>query len=136
MSGSLKIEAKVDVSGALADGRAEKLVSDWQERTAKELGGEAAQMLREFPMNKSGRSRGGFAANINPVLKGASAVIRGPQIEGVTWAPWLEGTSSRNASTGFKGYRLFRKTRLKMQKRAVEVGQEQLDKIVAEMGGG
>jgi hypothetical protein len=56
-------------------------------------------------------------------------------IRGVTWAPWLEGTSSRNSSTSFKGYGLFKKTRADLQKRAPVVGQEELDKIMPRLGG-
>ena len=55
--------------------------------------------------------------------------------KGVVWSPWLEGTSKRNDSTGFKGYGLFRKTRLQLQKLAPQIAQEQLDKVISRMGG-
>ena len=34
---------------------------------------------------------------------------------GVVYGSWLEGTSSRNTSTRFKGYSIFRKTRQKIE---------------------
>lgn len=36
----------------------------------------------------------------------------------VTYGPWLEGVSSRNDTTRFKGYAIFRKTRDKLDKSA------------------
>ena len=38
-------------------------------------------------------------------------------------------------STGFKGYHLFRKTRLALSKKAPEIGQKVLDELLPEMGG-
>jgi hypothetical protein len=38
---------------------------------------------------------------------------------GVVYGPWLEGTSSRNQTTRFKGYSVFRKTRDWLESRVV-----------------
>jgi len=35
---------------------------------------------------------------------------------GVVYGPWLEGVSSRNQATRFKGYAIFRRTRDKLQR--------------------
>jgi hypothetical protein len=56
-------------------------------------------------------------------------------ITGVTWAPWLEGKSKRNESTGFGGYHLFRKTAAALRKRAIDVLQHRLDEFIGRMGG-
>ena len=136
MSGSLKITLKLDVSGPLADGRAERAVETWQERTTQALADEAVEMLGAFPMDKSGRSHGGFRENLHPVRQTRAAVtVPGPMIEGVTWAPWLEGTSKRNASTGFRGYHLFRTTRRDLDQRAAGTGERVLRDVISEMGG-
>lgn len=133
--GTLKIEVRPEVTGPLASGEAARALSDWATATAKALGDEGARMLREFPMNKTGRARGGFQANINPVQTGPMVRIRGPMISRVTWSPWLEGTSSRNDSTRFKGYHLFRKTAQELQDKAQGIGQRELDKIMPRLGG-
>lgn len=136
MSGSMKISLKFDVSGPLADSTAEKVVTDWQQATAKALGDRARDLLAAFPMNKTGRARGGFQRNLNVVQKAlGTATVAGPQITGVTWASWLQGTSKRNSSTKFKGYRLFTKTRLQVSKEAPGIAQEQLDKLMPKIGG-
>lgn len=134
--GTLRVKADIQVQGPLADGTAERAMKTWAERTAKALGDEGIERLRAFRMDKTGRAHGGFQANLHLIQAGPVARIPGPMIKGVVWTPWLEGTSQRNSSTGFKGYHMFRKTRLALQKRAPEVGQRELDRIMPEIGGG
>lgn len=134
--GSLKVRADCRVSGPLADGRADKAAEDWARNTSQVLGDKAVELLRAFPMDKTGRARGGFQEALKAVRKSpTTVVVRGPMIRGVAWSAWLEGTSSRNSSTGFKGYRLFRKTRLQLDKMAPEVAKTELAKVLPMMGG-
>jgi hypothetical protein len=92
-------------------------------------------MLRAWPMNKTGRARGGFQASLRVLQAGPQARIPAPAIRGVTWGPWLEGTSRRNQSTRFKGYHLFRKTRQELQRQAPGIGQRELDKVMPRIRG-
>jgi hypothetical protein len=136
MPGVMRIEMQASVVGPLSNGEAVKALSDWSESVAAALGKEGVDLLRAFPMDKTGRAHGGFQSNLNVVQQGSTARIKGPMISGVTWSPWLEGTSRRNSSTRFKGYHLFRKTRQELQRRAPEIGQRELDKIMPRLGGG
>lgn len=134
--GSLKIKLDCRVDGPLSNGEAEKAALEWAEATARRLGDEGVDLLKAFPMNKTGRARGGFQSELKAVSTSPTrVVIRGPQDRGVVWSSWLEGTSTRNSSTGFKGYHLFRKTRLQLDKMAPGVGQEELEKYLPRMGG-
>lgn len=135
MGGTFKVTVDADVKGPLADGTADQALQEWARNTAKAIADEGADMLRQFPMDKTGRARGGFQANIHVLQNGPEARIPAPMIRGVTWGPWLEGTSSRNESTRFKGYHLFRKTRQALQKLAPEIGQRELDKVMPLLGG-
>jgi hypothetical protein len=135
MAGIFRVSADVELHGPLADGTADRVMQEWATRTAKALGDEGVERLRAFPMNKTGRAHGGFQANLHVIQSGPVARIPAPMITGVVWGPWLEGTSKRNSSTRFKGYHLFRKTRLQLQARAPEVGQQVLDKLLPEIGG-
>lgn len=135
MAGTFKVTVDADVTGPLADGTADQALQDWARNTAKAIADQGADMLRAFPMNKTGRSRGGFQSNINVLQAGPVATIPAPMIRGVTWGPWLEGTSKRNQSTRFKGYHLFRKTRQALQQMAPEIGQKELDKVMPRLGG-
>jgi len=127
--------AEVIVSGPLFDGRADAAVTAWLDDTKKDLASTAADMLRAFPMDKTGRARGGFQSNINAVSRGPDQVITGPTIRGVAWTPWLEGTSQRNNSTRFKGYRLFRQTAAELSLHVKPVAEEKLPPYIEAMGG-
>lgn len=135
MAGVLRVTANVECGGPIFDGAADHLLDQWAHDTADELGRMGERELREFPMDKTGRSDGGFADNVHAVTDGPVSRIKGPMITGVTWAPWLEGTSKRNSSTGFGGYHLFRKTRLDLQRAAADVGERNAERIIAGMGG-
>ena len=52
-------------------------------------------------------STGNYRRNINGRVRGLEGEINDG---GVVYGPWLEGFSSRNSSTRFKGYMSFRKT--------------------------
>jgi hypothetical protein len=134
--GSLTVDATADVSGALADGTAESLLADLTDRITQRIADEAMNGLKSFDMDKTGRAHGGFQSSLKQVGMGSSIVIPGPMITGVTWAPWLEGTSSRNSSTGFKGYKLFAKTARALNAgKAGQVADDEVAKYVAEIGG-
>lgn len=46
--------------------------------------------------------------------------------QGVVYGPWLEGTGSRNATTRFKGYQTFRRTKALVDRRAAQIAHELL----------
>ena len=132
----VKIDAKCDVSGALADGRSDELIRQWQEAVTDRLSLQGIDMLKELAPDKTGRGRGGFQRSLKQVRKSPGLMfVPGPQIEGVTWASWLEGISQRNKSTGYRGVRMFSKTQRALSKSAVDVGEEELQKLLPEIGG-
>jgi hypothetical protein len=135
MAGVFKITAQANITGPIGDGTADRALQDWAQAVAKALGDEGVRLLRAFPMDKTGRAHGGFQENLNVLQQGPVARIPGPQIKGVVWSPWLEGTSKRNQSTRFKGYHLFRLTRQQLQERAPQIGQAELDKVMPRIGG-
>lgn len=58
---------------------------------------------------------------------------RGVSDGNVIYGPWLEGTSSRNKTTRFKGYRMFRQTQQEMAKRKKEFGDKAVKQYIKEM---
>jgi hypothetical protein len=134
--GSLKIKIDCRTEGPLANGEAEKAAQEWAENTTQAVADKGAELLREFPMDKTGRASGGFQRELQPVRKSPTQVnIAGRRVEGVTWGPWLEGTSKRNEGNGFKGYHLFRATRRELNKLAPDIAQDELKKVLPRMGG-
>ena len=49
---------------------------------------------------------------------------------GVVYGPWLEGVSSRNETTRFKGYAMFRNTRQDLEKLKLQVLQKHVGRAV------
>ena len=54
----------------------------------------------------------------------------------VIYGPWLEGTSSRNASTRFKGYSMFRRARQQLDREKNDIVSRQMRKAVGRLNGG
>jgi len=52
---------------------------------------------------------------------------------GVVYGPWLEGVSSRNQSTRFKGYATFRRTKNRMIQKAGVIIDAAVSRIVKEL---
>jgi len=131
----MEVIASVSATGPLADGAAEDAVTRWLDASVQATAREGVGLLRNFPMNKTGRATGAFQANLHVLRRGPDAVIPGRMIKGVTWVPWLEGVSKRNRSTRFKGYHLFRQTRDELQRRAPAIAEAELAKYIGRMGG-
>lgn len=51
------------------------------------------------------------------------------------YGPWLEGTSSRNARTRFKGYANWRRATQEMERQVTRVGDEVVRQHIGKMGG-
>lgn len=134
--GSLKIRLDCRVEGPIGDGRAGEASAEWARSTTQALADKGVEILGAWPMDKSGRSRGNFRSELHERRKSDTLVsVPGMRVPGVTWGPWLEGTSERNRSTKFKGYHLFEETAKQLDELAPSVAQEQLDKVLPQMGG-
>lgn len=77
-------------------------------------------------------SKGTYRSGVHSIVKGLSATITDG---GVVYGPWLEGTSSRNKTTRFKGYKAFRKTKQWLQKEAKAMSDQFANMITARLGG-
>lgn len=130
---------RVTLTGPIFDGRAAAAAKDFTDSLSNEI----AQIGRDWirldtvRMNKSGRGDTGRAAG-GVMLTGGngSYIISGGIHEGQFAWPWLEGTSKRNLSTGFKGYHTFRRTRLRMKKQVTPFAQARIEEYLLRMGGG
>jgi hypothetical protein len=49
---------------------------------------------------------------------------------GIVYGPWLEGEGSRNKTTPFKGYRMFRKVATQINRKAARMLQPQTRRYV------
>jgi len=130
---------KVIITGPLFDGSAAAAAAEFTTQIAAELAVVGRDWIRldTQRMDKSGRGGTGAAAGgVELIGLGPSWVIRGGIREGQYAWPWLEGTSKRNASTGFRGYGSFRRTRLRLRTQARPLIDQRLGEFTARLGGG
>ena len=129
---------KVVLSGPLFTGEAAAAAKAYTDDINHEL----AEIARDWikldtgRMTKSGSDTG--AASDAVKLSGGNGAwtISGGISKGKYAWPWLEGTSKRNQSTGFKGYKTFSRTRARIRKQALPYAQQRLEQYLAQMGGG
>src|SRR5260221_8971813 len=99
------VQVHVQPLGPLADGSAPAIVHAWADEVKRDIAQEGVNRLRGFRMNKSGRATGRYQSELQTSTLAYNDIrISDP----VVYGPWLEGSSNRNRSTRFRGYRLWR----------------------------
>ena len=134
----------VEVSGPLFK-KGAKITRDAMEDAVQELieigEGRLFELLRPKPMGvflSEAQARpdrvsvGHYRRNLHGEPQGLTGRI---DDGGVRYGPWLEGTSSRNNTTRFKGYGTFRKVGQELEKKADDVLEKHIKKAVQRMKG-
>jgi hypothetical protein len=131
------VDLSTRVTGPLADGRAQLVVTRILDDTARELGQGTRRDIRAAAraMNKTGRGGTGEAARGVSISYGDAVIVRGGIREGKFSWPWLEGTSQRNQSTPFGGYHAFAAAAARMADRAQQVLDKHAGQGARQMGG-
>lgn len=96
-----------------------------------------ANLLRKRPEGvylEDGQSTGNYRRNVQPEFQqgGLYGLITDG---GVVYGPWLEGTSSRNETTRFKGYAAFRRTAETLNAKAGEIVAREAQELAQELNG-
>lgn len=129
--------------GKLFDGRAGNILEKYVGKGVQEIVemGEdrLASILKPRPAGvflakgqaqRGKASTGNYRRNLHSKVTGISGVIHD---SGVIYGGWLEGTSSRNKTTRFKGYGSFRKTKDWLNKQVEGVMNKFLKKAATEI---
>jgi len=128
------IDVDVKITGPVYDGRAAAAVKDFLDETTRELSdlavNEIQSRLRSVLKDDTGHYRSKVITD--RASSDASWIVSD---QGVAYGPWLEGTSSRNKSTRFKGYQTFRRTRQWLGGKTGSVADANLARHVEQMGG-
>lgn len=131
---------RVVITGPLFDGQAAEAARDFTDSLSREIAeiGKTWIQIEAHGFDKSGHGGTGAAAEgvEGPVGSNGAYVIKGGIREGKYSWPWLEGTSQRNTTTEFAGYKTFKRTRQRMRKQVTPFAQSQLEQFLALMGGG
>jgi hypothetical protein len=92
----------------------------------------AGVFLSVAEARKGQASIGNYRRSLHQEVKGLHGRIDDSQI---IYGPWLEGISSRNQTTRFKGYASFRWATGQIGKRAVPVLRAHVDQLIRELNG-
>ena len=81
---------------------------------------------------KNQASTGNYRRNVH----GVASHLHGRITDGgVIYGPWLEGVSSRNVTTRFRGYSSFRRVGQSLQEDAHDVAERHIERAVKELNG-
>jgi hypothetical protein len=112
--GPLFTRAAADQMVKAVDSATRELVQKGEQRLAEQLRPRSAGVYLSVAQAGRGKaSTGNYRRNISTEFKNMSAIIYDGN---VVYGPWLEGISSRNGSSRFKGYGVYRQTASHLQK--------------------
>lgn len=103
----MSVSTKVDVSGPLFSGAAGRAVEAWLDEAKQEVAQEGVNDVQARLGMVLKHPTGFYESNIVTDLAVHDALITDND---VVYGPWLEGVSSMNDRTRFKGYATFRRT--------------------------
>jgi hypothetical protein len=113
----------VTLTGPVFDGSAIRILKAYTDDVEDAVADEGVNMVQAALGGVLRNSTGYYRAHIQTERTTGDPVITDG---GVVYGPWLEGTSTRNKTTRFKGYRTFRQTKQRLQARAVQIAEHAL----------
>jgi hypothetical protein len=139
------VKVGYEATGPLSDGSAQRWLKDATRAAVQELAtaghGRLLQTLRPRPAGvylsvqearPGSASTGNYRRNISTTITGLNAVITDG---GVVYGSWLEGVSSRNTTTRFKGYASFRRVGQWVEKQQMRVLRAHIGRFVRRASG-
>lgn len=115
----------VDTSGPMFNRQADRVVERATERAEAAVAERGVTLVRSRLGQVLQRPTGYYASRISAVSYGGSHLTTD---RGVVYGPWLEGTSRRNQTTRFKGYRTFRIVGQQLQGQAAGIAEPIIDR--------
>lgn len=130
-----------------APGRAGKIIRDAAQGAVKEAIDKAGEHLSEMLRPRSGGGVYKNPSEVRPEQRSTgnfrNRVVASKRIGNLTariddgnviYGPWLEGVSSRNRTTHFKGYSMFRRTKQWIEKQRPKIVEAHMKKAVRDLG--
>lgn len=128
----INVTSDVDFHGPLLKGTGEPILREFNRKAKEVVTRTGEEEVRRRLGRRVKHPTGSFSRSImtKDYKQGRTITADYPQI---LYGPWLEGTSTRNASTRFKGYRMFRQTRAWLRKNVDHLVQHLLDEAVRKL---
>jgi hypothetical protein len=118
------------VQGPLFDGTAQRELVAFANTMVAAVADAAVEMVRDRLRSVLQHPTGRYEKAIHAVPSGDSFRLTDSD---VVYGPWLEGVSSRNRTTRFKGYSTFRKVRDELAQRAPSIAEKVLPPFLERM---
>jgi len=141
----MKFETKFETTGPFFDARRAQILNQTMNASIKELIETGQEVLmRQLSARPQGvflsvqeaapgkATTGFYRRNISTRFSNLSGLISDG---GVVYGPWLEGISSRNDTTRFKGYATFRRVGEGLRIKSRKVIEKHLRRFVSRMNG-
>lgn len=122
---------KIRPKGALFNGQALRAQRDYFEAAKQGIAEEGVIMVRD-DYDRHHRNPSGYAWSQVSMSSEPDPVVWDG---GIIYGPWLEGVSSRNKTTRFKGYRTYRRMSQELNRRATRIAESILPPFLARMRG-
>jgi hypothetical protein len=130
--GTSRTKVEIDTSGPLFEGRTGEIIKAWLDPIKKEIAGEGHFLIGMMNLDKSGRGTGHYQSELRvSTASFGNLLVTDPVIYGF----WLETGHRRGEATRFKGYHMFRKARLKMNRSAKRLTAEKMPELVYKLNG-
>lgn len=121
----------VEFSGPLFDGTAARLLQQGADEAEQAVGIELRNQWRSNLAGSARQRTGFYESRVRLESSRGDTVVTD---RGVVYANWLEGTSRRNASTRFKGYRHIERAFAAVDPQAGQITERALGPFIAKMG--
>lgn len=120
----------VKVSGPLFNGTASQAMKDYAEAVNVKLAREVKDEIVTDLNTAFKHSTGHYISKVKVTDNKGSATV---DDSGIVYGPWLEGISSKNATTKFAGYHVFERVARKMQVTAATEAEKILPVYLSKM---
>jgi hypothetical protein len=110
------LDAELVANGPLFDGRAERALQDYVDAVERRIADVVAARVRAVVDSSARESTGYYRDRVTAEPRGRDWVATD---RGARPGPWLEGTTSRNARTGFRGWASWRQARQEAERQAL-----------------
>ena len=123
------------MKGAFLEGRDTQIIRKFFDDAKKLISKTGEEEIKQRIGARAQHPTGDFAGAVitKDFKKGRTITAEYPQI---LRGPWLEGTSTRNQSTRFKGYRLFRLTYRRLRKNVSQLVRGLFERAMSDLNAG
>lgn len=125
------MEIRTKATGPVFDGSAARLMKAYTDDAEAAIADEGVNQIQAELGHVLENPTGYYRSRIQTDRARGDEVVNDG---GVIYGPWLEGVSSRNKSTRFKGYATFRKTKQRLQAKAGDIAERALRPYLGRIG--